>query len=102
MTPPPEAYLTLFESFEGARAAYLRLEARGQEMSDAELARDADYHALFQAGRRIESIGGLAAIDGAINAFFPEDSRRTERARRILGHWWAAFGVWLEAPMRHH
>ncbi|WP_343079871.1 hypothetical protein [Ostreiculturibacter nitratireducens] len=68
-------------------------------MSDAELARDADYRTLFLAGRRIESIGGRAAIDGAIEAFFPEDSTRAERARRNLDHWWAGFGIWRTSPM---
>lgn len=99
MTPPPESYFSLFESFDDARSAYLRLETRGVEMTDAELARDADYRALFLAGRRIESIGGRAAIDAAIEAFFREDMRRAERARRNLDHWWAGFGTWRTAPV---
>lgn len=98
MAPPNEAYHALFQSFHAARDAYLRLEKRGPEMSDLELARDRDYHELFSAGRLIEYIGGRAAIEGAIDAFFPEDHGRTERARRNLGHWWAGFGTWRTAP----
>ena len=102
MTTAPETFNELFGSFDNARAAYLRLEQRASEMTDADLARDADYRVLFTAGRRIESLGGRAAIEGAIDAFFPDDETRTERARRNLGHWWAGFGTWqIARPLLH-
>lgn len=99
-----ENFHFLFRSFAEARNAYLRLAERSREhdLSDVELAGDADYRMLFQAGRRIESIGGRSALEAAIEAFFPEDSTRTAEARRHLNHWWAGFGTWREAPQRLH
>jgi hypothetical protein len=91
----------LFASFAEAREAYLRLEDRGPDMTDAELARDADYRALFSAGRKLERFGGIEALDGAVGAFFPGDVGRTAVARSNLDHWWAGFGTWWgHKPMR--
>lgn len=102
MKTAPETFNKLFGSFAAARAAYLRLEERAETMTDADLARDADYRDLFVAGRRIESFGGRAAIEGAISAFFPDDTSRAENARRNLGHWWAGFGTWqVSTPTIH-
>lgn len=94
MTTSPERYSHLFASFSVAREAYIRLEARGARMSDAELARDSDYHTLFRAGLKIVQVGGREALEGAIDGFFPRDAQRTQKARANLGHWWAGFGTW--------
>ena len=94
MSEPAIRFFDLFQAYDAARAAYLRLEARGPGMSDAELARDADYSRLFKAGRSIALIGGCEAIEAAIRAFFPRDPVRSHIARNNLGHWWAGFGTW--------
>ena len=85
-------YTALFQAFLDARASYASLRRKGVSRSDAELARDPDYHRLHRSGVTIGMIGGEEAIASAIRCFGQEEPDDEEAVDKELSRLWCGMG----------
>jgi hypothetical protein len=84
----------MLDVLDRARAAFIEIETQGAEMTEFQLSQSASYARLLNAGIALGQQGGRPAIDWATDNFFPNDPRRTDRAKALLEEWWAGVGDW--------
>jgi len=97
--PRTDYYIDLFTAFLAARTAYEAYERAYQDPSTRHSIPAEITRRVYEAGKRLDKVGGYEAMTGAVYAFYPNDDDRRVAAGTHLNGLWSGIGA-LRAAAR--